>query len=81
MAADIEDWFLVVTEGGTKMAHSLAILTLWILWNQRNAAVFNRAESNVELTLIRIKDEGSVWAGAGCKALKPLFVVPMLGSN
>lgn len=78
---DVEDWFLSVISGETKMAHGLAILTLWTIWNQRNAAVFNHAECTVAQTLSKIKDEGSVWARAGCQSLKPLFVVPMLGSN
>jgi hypothetical protein len=37
----MEEWFMVMMEGGTRDAHSLAILTLWHIWKERNVRVFN----------------------------------------
>lgn len=34
---DLEDWFSQLISGGGKLTHSLAILTIWTLWKQRNA--------------------------------------------
>lgn len=37
---DLEDWFMTMTDKGTKAAHSLSILALWQVWKQRNAVIF-----------------------------------------
>ena len=42
---DVEDWFLSLVEGGSKAGHTLAILTLWCIWKQRNAAGFTGSMS------------------------------------
>jgi len=51
---DMEEWFMAITNDGTKAAHSLAILTTWHIWKERNARVFN-GNRGAEQT--RIKDE------------------------
>lgn len=71
---DVEDWFRCMIHSGNKKGHTLAILTLWWLWNQRNAAVFENKTSTAVQALARIKDEARLWANAGAKALRPLFV-------
>jgi hypothetical protein len=80
-AIDVEDWFLSMTERGSKMAHTLAILTLWCIWKHRNAAVFNASTSTVLQVVARIKDEASLWASAGGRFSPPLFVVTNVASN
>jgi hypothetical protein len=66
---DIEDWFLQMTESGTRAAHSLAILSLWQIWKQRNAVVFNGNRRSEQAVFIMIKDECSLWVSAGGRDL------------
>jgi hypothetical protein len=60
----MEDRFMAMTVGGNKEAHSLAILTVWHIWKERNARVFNESSSGEQSVLNRIKDECSNWASA-----------------
>jgi hypothetical protein len=62
-------------EGAEKKHHSVLILTLWILWNRRNAIIFRDNRASVEATFSEIRGMAQQWALAGCVALKPLFVV------
>ena len=80
-AMDVEDWFLKMIESGSKKAHTLAILTLWCIWSQRNAAVFNNKTSTAAQVFARMKDESLLWASAGAKVLIPLFVENNFMSN
>jgi hypothetical protein len=73
-AMDLEDWFFTMVEPGSKKAHTLAILTLWCIWSQRNAAVFNNKTSTAAQVFAPIKDESFLWASAGAKVLRPLPV-------
>jgi hypothetical protein len=73
-AMDVEDWFLKMIESRSRKAHTLAILTLWCIWSQWNAAIFNNKTSIAAQVFARIKDESLVWATAGAKVLRPLFV-------
>jgi hypothetical protein len=56
-STDLEDWFLFLTARGNKEAHSLAILTAWHIWKERNARVFNSRRSTELMVVTRIKDE------------------------
>jgi len=78
---EVEDWFLSMVQGGNKMAHTLAILTTWCIWKQRNAAVFRNSICSEMQIFSTIKDECSLWANAGGIALRPFTVVSNLGSN
>jgi hypothetical protein len=71
---DVEDWFLVMIDRGSKKGHTLAILTLWCIWNRRNAAVFNNKTCTAEQVFGQISEEVFLWANAGGKALRSLFV-------
>jgi len=65
----MENWFMAMTAGGTKEAYSLAILTIWLIWKERNARVFNESSSGEQSVFTRIKDECSDWASAGRQGL------------
>jgi hypothetical protein len=78
---EVEDWFLSMVQGGNKMAHTLAILTTWCIWKQRNAAVFRNSICSEMQIFSTIKDECSLWANAGGIALRPFTIVSNLGSN
>jgi hypothetical protein len=52
----MEDWFMAMTAGGNKEAHSLAILTVWHIWKERNARVFNKSSSGEQSVFTRIKE-------------------------
>jgi hypothetical protein len=78
---DMEEWFIALTAGGTKEAHSVAILTLWHIWKERNARVFNIARSTEQAVLTRIKDELSDWASARRGVLSSQRIAPNNMSN
>ena len=61
----MEDWFMTITDKGTKAAHSLSILTLWQVWKQRNAVILKGERKSEQAVFIEIKDECSTWAAAG----------------
>jgi len=66
---DMEDWFCRLANQGTKRAHTLAILTLWCLWKQRNAVVFRDSKKSAQSLFTEIKDTCSCWISAGGKVL------------
>jgi len=68
---DLEEWFLTMTKKGTKAVHSLAILTIWQVWKQRNAMTFKEERRSMRAVVTGIKDECSLWASAGGKILQP----------
>lgn len=78
---DIESWFHSMITAGEKKAHILAVLTLWSIWRQRNRAIFDQSPCSASQTLTQIKEEASMWANAGAKALLPLFGVIQNASN
>jgi hypothetical protein len=78
---EAEDWFSSMTEQGTKMAHTLAIITLWSIWKQRNAVIFQDLRISTQSLFSIIKDtsyRGLLWPGRSCP---PLWVAPNFGSN
>ena len=58
---DMEEWFMAMTNDGTKAAHFLAILTTWDIWKERNARVFNGNRSVEQAVFTRIRDECADW--------------------
>lgn len=66
---ELDDCLSQVIRGGGKRTHSMAIMTLWIIWKQRNAIIFRGARRRTQALLVEIKDL------AGCKCFRPLFVV------
>jgi hypothetical protein len=60
---------MAMTVGGNKEAHSLAILTVWHIWKERNARVFNESSSGEQSVFTRTKDKCSDWASAGRRGL------------
>jgi len=69
----MEDWLAAAIEETTKAAHSIAILTLWHIWKQRNAIVFNGERCQEQAVFTWITDECLVWASAGERALSYIF--------
>jgi hypothetical protein len=51
---------------------SLLLLVLWEIWLERNARIFNRAESSVLTIFAKVKSEASSWIVAGAKQLAAL---------
>jgi hypothetical protein len=41
---------------GEKKAHTMAILTLWSIWNRRNAVVFSEDRKTTTSLVVEIKD-------------------------
>jgi hypothetical protein len=63
---------------GGKKSHTLAILTLWSIWNRRNAVVFRQEWRTAQALLIEIKDTTHQWSLAGGSVLQSLFVVHII---
>lgn len=76
----MEEWFIGMTAGGTKVAHSIAILTLWHIWKERDARVFNGIRSLEQAVFTRIKDGCSDWVSGG-RVLSYLRIAPNSVSN
>jgi len=55
----MEWWANSTTLMGTskKAIRSLALLIAWIIWNERNARIFNKKESSFLSVLDKIKSE------------------------
>jgi hypothetical protein len=77
----MEEWFMAMTAEGTKAAHSIAILTLWHIWKERNARVFNGTMCAEQAVFTKIKDECSDWISAGGGVLSYLRIAPISMSN
>jgi hypothetical protein len=72
--AELEDWYVHTMEPGGRREHSLAILTLWTLWNRRNAIIFRNCRATAAMVLREIQDAAREWSRAGCIALSLSFV-------
>lgn len=55
-----------------KTLDSLAVLTAWSLWLQRNARTFNRQVTGAAQLMEKIKQEALLWVQAKYLALQPL---------
>ena len=75
---ELEDWFSQMLASGGKKSHTLAILTLWSIWNRRNAVVFRQEWRTARALLIEIKDTAHQWSLAGGSVLQSLFVVHII---
>jgi hypothetical protein len=56
-----------------KAAHSIMLLTVWMIWKERNARAFHHAEASALSTVAKIKSEASAWVAAGAKDLEVLL--------
>jgi len=52
--------------------NSLIILGAWLLWNHKNACVFEGVTPSVSAIMCAFKDEHSLWCLAGAKKLQGL---------
>jgi hypothetical protein len=52
-----------------KALASLSLLTVWAIWNERNARVFHNKQSPTFVILDKIKVEACLWVLAGAKKL------------
>jgi hypothetical protein len=69
---NINEWWKLLAAGPTPQRKALAtlmLLTVWELWNERNARVFRNKSSPSFVVLDRIKNEARLWVLAGAKKL------------
>ena len=60
------DWWLHARQNTPtpmcKGLGSIALLTSWMIWKQRNECIFDGAQPMVHVLVSRIKDEAQQWA-------------------
>jgi hypothetical protein len=68
----LKEWWSLMAEGASphrKGIASLALLTVWEIWNERNSRVFHSKLSTTFVIVDRIKCEARLWVIAGAKGL------------
>jgi hypothetical protein len=68
----IKEWWTLLADGITphrKALATLTMLTVWEIWNERNARVFRNKQSPSFVIFHRIKTEERLWVLAGAKKL------------
>lgn len=56
-----------------KAFDTLVVLVVWLLWNESNNRTFQNSNLLASDLVLRILEEGKVWAHAGFKHLQRLF--------
>jgi hypothetical protein len=72
----LKEWWSAMTVGAShfrKALGSLLLLTVWEIWNERNARIFNNKHSPTFVILDKIKCEARLWVIAGAKDLGRLM--------
>lgn len=76
LTEDFGQWFISLADSDQgsrkKGVRSVAILTIWGIWKERNSRVFNRTSRSVEQVLNAIKEEARLWIRAGNEVLEEL---------
>ena len=75
---DLEDWYNQAFGTGGRRGQTLVILTLWIIWNRRNAVIFRGCWKTPQAVVTKIKEMAQQWSLAGCKALRQTMVVQVV---
>jgi hypothetical protein len=73
---DIQHWWSSLAEGPSphrKGLTSLALLTVWEIWQERNARIFGRKLSKTFIILDKIKCEARLWVLADARRLGDLM--------
>ena len=78
---DLSSWFhnLIGALSGAhaKGARSMAILTIWTLWGERNRRIFDDQLKPTSRVLDEIKEAARMWNSAGSKHLAALVDLPI----
>jgi hypothetical protein len=72
----IQEWWSSMAEGPSmhrKELATLTLLTVWEIWQERNARVFRNKLSPTFVLLDKIKNEARLWVLAGAKGLGNLM--------
>lgn len=70
------EWWITLSDSSVpnrKALASLALLTSWALWNERNARVFRHKSAPPFVILALIKGEAALWVAAGAKKLRSIM--------
>jgi hypothetical protein len=72
----LKEWWSAMAEGAShfqKALGSLSLLTVWKIWNERNARVFNNKHLPTFVVIDKIKHETLLWVIMGAKVLGSLM--------
>jgi hypothetical protein len=67
---NINEWWSSLADSSTsqrKALASLTLLTVWMIWNERNAKVFQNKFSPTFVILNKFKKETHLWVLDGCQ--------------
>uniref|UniRef100_A0A0A9GPV4 Reverse transcriptase zinc-binding domain-containing protein n=1 Tax=Arundo donax TaxID=35708 RepID=A0A0A9GPV4_ARUDO len=71
--SSIQDWYAsLAPRNAANGTRSLALLTIWSIWRERNNRIFKSNVRPVHLVVSEIQDEARQWYLAGTKAFAPL---------
>jgi hypothetical protein len=73
----INEWWTMLEAGSTpnrKALASLALLTVWEVWFERNSRVFHNKQSLSFVVVNKIKEEARLWVIAGAKKLGSIML-------
>ena len=71
------DWWLQARQNTPTLMRkglaSIALLTPWMIWKQRNECIFEGAQPLVQVLVSKIKEEAEQWARAGAHGLRVIL--------
>jgi hypothetical protein len=73
---NIQHWWSTLVEGSShhwKGLASLVLLTVWVIWQERNDRIFRRKLSPTFVILDKIKCEAKLWVRVGARRLGDLM--------
>lgn len=81
----LSDWFNELVAGAAPSVcpglRSIAAVTIWEIWKERNARVFKRTTRSVQQIVCTIRDEARTWAFAGNKGLEMLLPAAVISNT
>lgn len=83
--SDFEQWYMQIgecTDGNRRAGNrAIAMLTVWEVWKERNARIFNKTSRSPQQVFYSIQEEARTWVRAGNRAIEPCLVESNVNVN